>query len=289
MKKQITLPQGSKMKMLSKMALIAIISLTGVSAMNCTAIYGEGKEQIKLATGSPGELGLLEELAKAFNAKYDSSLCWIKAGSGESLKLLKEKQIDIAMVHAPKAEKEAIKEGWAANRTLIGSNEFYILGPKDDPAGIKNSKNAKEAYSKIAQNQALFYTRADNSGTHKKEMSIWKSANIEPNGKWYVKNQDFMLATLKKADATKGYFMSDSSTYKLAKNELKNLEILYSNDKVLINTYVAMTTENPSKLALLFVKFLSEKEGQDIITNYGKEKYKESLYENAAYAKQHFE
>ena len=72
MKKQITLPQESKMKMLSKMALVAIISLTGVSAMDYTAIYGEGKEQIKLATGSPGELGLLKELAKAFNAKYDS-------------------------------------------------------------------------------------------------------------------------------------------------------------------------------------------------------------------------
>ncbi|TNB64032.1 substrate-binding domain-containing protein [Campylobacter helveticus] len=277
------------MKMLSKMALVAIISLTGVSAMDCTAIYGEGKEQIKLATGSPGELGLLEELAKAFNAKYDSSLCWIKAGSGESLRLLKEKQIDIAMVHAPKAEKEAIKEGWAANRTLIGSNEFYILGPKDDPANIKNAKSAKEAYSKIAQKQALFYTRADNSGTHKKELSIWESANIKPSGAWYVANKDFMLATLKKADSTKGYFMSDSSTYKLAKNELKNLDILYSGDKVLINTYVAMTTEKPSKLALEFVKFLSSKEGQDIITNYGKEEYKENLYENAAYAKQYFE
>lgn len=86
------------------------------------------------------------------------------------------------MVYAPKAEKEAIKEGRAANRTLIGSNEFYILGPKEDPAKIKNARSAKEAYSKIAQNQALFYTRADNSDTHKKEMSIWKSANIEPNG-----------------------------------------------------------------------------------------------------------
>lgn len=276
-------------KLILKTILLGFLSLQGVYAMECSAIYGKGKEELKLATGSPGELGLLEALANAFDKKYPSKICWYKAGSGKTLEMLKNKEIDIALVHAPAAEKEAIKEGWAKNRTLIGSNEFYILGPKDDPAGIKNAKSAKEAYEKIAQKQALFYTRADDSGTHKKELSIWKSAGIEPKGAWYVANKDFMLATLKKADDTKGYFMSDSSTYKLAKKELKNLEPLFSKDKVLINTYVAMTKPNPSKLALEFVKFISSKEGQKIIADYGKDKYKESLYEDANYAKKYFD
>lgn len=276
-------------ELILKIILLGFLSLQGVYAMECSAIYGKGKKELKLATGSPGELGLLEALANAFDKKYSSKICWYKAGSGETLEMLKNKEIDIALVHAPVAEKEALKEGWAKNRTLIGSNEFYILGPKDDPAGIKNAKSAKEAYEKIAQKQALFYTRADDSGTHKKELSIWKSAGIEPKGAWYVANKDFMLATLKKADDTKGYFMSDSSTYKLAKKELKNLKLLFSKDKVLINTYVAMTKPDPSKLALEFVNFISSKEGQKIIADYGKDKYKESLYEDANYAKKYFD
>ncbi|WP_206603299.1 substrate-binding domain-containing protein [Campylobacter blaseri] len=157
---------------------------------DCTKIYGDGNEEIRLATGSPGELGLLEAIFNDFAKDKDVRLCWIKAGSGKSLELLKDKKIDIAMVHAPKAEKEAIMEDWAKNRTLIGSNEFYIVGDKKDPA---------EVYTNIAEKKVLFYIRADDSGTHKKELSIWEKAGIEPKGDWYVANKDFMLATLKKS------------------------------------------------------------------------------------------
>lgn len=261
---------------------------TSLLANSCTEIYGAGNTQIRLATGSPGELGLVKAIAEEFSARNDVQICWIKAGSGKTLELLKGGEIDIAMVHAPKAEKQAIKEGWARNRTLIGSNEFYIIGDKSDPAGIREAKSAVEAYTKIAQSKALFYTRADNSGTHKKELAIWKMAGIEPNGEWYVANKDFMLATLKKADETKGYFMTDSSTYKTAKNELKNSEILFRGDKILVNTYVAMSRAKPRKIDAAFIAFLASKQGQNLIENYGKE-HGEALYEGAAYAKQFFE
>lgn len=255
----------------------------------CTKVYGDGKDEIKLATGSPGELGLLEAIFNDFAKDKDIKLCWIKAGSGKSLQLLKDKKINIAMVHAPKAEKEAIKDGWAKNRTLIGSNEFYIVGDRADSAGIKDAKDVAEAYIKIANKKALFYTRADNSGTHKKELSIWKKAGIEPKGEWYIANKDFMLATLKKADATKGYFMSDSSTYKVAKKELKNVVPLFKGDKMLINTYVAMTSDNPRDIDVEFVKYLASQAGQKVITTYGEKEYGEALYEGASYAKQFFE
>ena len=88
------------------------------------AVYGDGSARFTLATGSPGELGLLAELAKAFNQKHGTALCWKKAGSGKSLKLLQAKKVDIVMVHAPAAEKKAVQDGWAIKRTLIGSNEF---------------------------------------------------------------------------------------------------------------------------------------------------------------------
>lgn len=94
-----------------------------------------------------------------------------------------------------------------------GSNEFFIVGPKNDPAGITDAKTAADAYAKIAEKKAPFLSRGDNSGTNKKERRIWKATGIEPAGDWYVVTKDFMLATLIKADQIDGYFMTDSSTW----------------------------------------------------------------------------
>ena len=121
-------------KRMFKVFLLTVMLLSLVTAAmaadDCEALYGKGDNTFTLATGSPGELGLLEVMAEAFNKVNNTSLCWKKAGSGASLKLLKQKQVDMVMVHAPAAEKEAVKEGWATKRHLIGSNEFYIVGPK---------------------------------------------------------------------------------------------------------------------------------------------------------------
>ena len=117
----------------------------------CTESYGSGPNGFSLATGSPGELGLLKALGDAFAKKEKTTLCWVKAGTGESMQLLKDKKVDMIMVHAPAAEKKAVADGWAIKRELIGSNEFYIVGPPNDPAGIKNAKTAAEAYALIAK------------------------------------------------------------------------------------------------------------------------------------------
>ena len=272
----------------SKVALASLLTCTLSFAVDCTEHYGKGSQELKLATGSPGELGLVKVLAEDFATKNDVSICWIKAGSGESLSLLKNKEVDMIMVHAPKAEKEALKDGWASDRSLIGSNEFYITGPKKDPALIKDSTSVKEAYSRIAARQALFYTRADNSGTHKKELSIWKMANIEPKGEWYTVNKDFMLATLKKADTTGAYFMTDSSTWVAAKKELKNQRILFRGDLVLINTYNALKQnglDTPNqKMSAKYIEYVAKGEGQKIIGTFGAKLYGEAIYNDAAYA-----
>lgn len=199
------------------MVLLFVVALAGVTQaeIKCAETYGAGPEKFSLATGSPGELGLLKKLAEAFNSDNKYSLCWVKAGSGVSLKLLKEKQVDMIMVHAPAAEKKAVEDGWATKRTLIGSNEFFVVGSSSDTAKIADAKSASEAFSKIAGSESLFFSRGDNSGTHKKEMDAWKNAGIEPSGDWYKVTKDFMMATLKKANDEKGYFMTDSSTWVL--------------------------------------------------------------------------
>jgi tungstate transport system substrate-binding protein len=272
--------------------MMMLVAMGGSSwAADCKATYGASEVTFKLATGSPGELGMLEKLADAFNAQHGTAMCWVKAGSGKSLNLLKEQQVDVVMVHAPAAEKQAVADGWAIKRTLIGSNEFYIVGPKNDPAGIAEAATAAEAYARIAQAKAPFLSRGDNSGTHKKEMAIWKKAGIDPGSDWYMITKDFMMATLKKANDVNGYFMTDSSTWVAGKKALANLTILFKGDPFLINTYHALCQpEGRGKypgIAAKFIDFVGSEQGQRIIRDYGKDLYGEAMYNDAEYASQY--
>lgn len=282
----------TRMTILTAVMTALLMTLSPAFAQSpCKATYGNTADTFRLATGSPGELGLLEELAAAFNAENHTTLCWVKAGSGKSLKLLKAKEVDVIMVHAPAAEKQAVADGWAINRTLIGSNEFYIVGPKNDPAGIAGATSAADAYARIAKAGAPFLSRGDNSGTNKKELRIWKTAGIRPAGDWYHITRDFMMATLKKANKINGYFMTDSSTWVAGKKDLENLAVLFRGDPVLINTYHGLcqpdgaTPAQPA--AAKFIDFLNSTRGQAIIRDYGKSLYGEAMYNDAAYAKKY--
>lgn len=252
--------------------------------------YGNGANAFSLATGSPGELGLLRVLGETFAAKEDARLDWIKRGSGASLRLLREKQVDMIMVHAPEAEKQAVAEGWAVQRTLIGSNEFFIVGPKSDPANIASAESAADAYKRIAEAQAKFFSRGDNSGTHQKELSVWKMAGLEPSGPWYIVTKDFMTATLLRANNEQGYFMTDSSTWVAEKANVPDLVVLFSGDKYLVNTYHALRqpdgATSGSETASKFIDFVASEEGQHIMRTYGQDRYDGALYNDAEYASQ---
>lgn len=280
----------SALSFVSLLVFLLLTSLPGLAQPTVKATYGQGANVFALATGSPGELGLLEQLANAFTPQTDSTLQWVKAGSGKSLDLLKNKHVDMVMVHAPTAEKKAVAEGWAIKRTLIGSNEFYIVGPTDDPAGIAAATSATNAYARIAKVKAKFFSRGDNSGTHKKEMAIWNMAGIKPAGDWYIVTKDFMMATLKRADREQGYFMTDSSTWIAARKDLNNLKVLFKGDKFIVNTYHALCQPEAATpgaaMAAQFIDFVASEEGQQIIRDYGKKEYGEGLYNDAVYASQ---
>jgi len=254
-------------------------------------VYGDGPHVFFLATGSPGVLGLVRALAEVFNARAGTTLQWMKAGSGESLKALKERRVDMIMVHAPSAEKKAVEEGWAVKRTLIGSNEFFIVGPPEDAAGISEAKSVEDAYKRIATAKTKFFSRGDNSGTHKKEMDVWQKTGITPSGDWYIVTGDFMTATLKRANDQKGYFMTDSSTWVAENKNFPNLKVLFKGDKFLVNTYHALgqpeSATPGAALAAKFIDFTASDEGQRIIRDYGKEKHGEGIYNDASYAKQY--
>jgi len=272
--------------------LMAATSTTTLCAQEkAAATYGNGSNIFSLATASPGELGLIKALADIFAAQKGTTLRWVKAGSGESLDLLKAKKVDMIMVHAPATEKKALAEGWAAQHTLIGSNEFFIVGPADDPAGIATAKGVAEAYARIATKKAKFFSRGDNSGTHKKELDIWKRAGISPAGDWYVVTKDFMIATLRRANAERGYFMTDSSTWVAERKNMPNLKILFRGDRFIVNTYHALRQPDGATAgapwAARFIDFVASREGQRIISEFGVREYGEGLYNDAAYAKQY--
>lgn len=261
-----------------------------VLAADGETLYGGGTQRFSLATGSPGELGLLQRLAEEFARGHDAQMVWIKAGTGQSLKLLKEKKVDMAMVHAPAQVDQAIKDGWASGKTLIGSNEFYIVGPKSDPARIAAAGNAVDAYKRIVKANARFVSRGDNSGTHQKEMQIWDKTGIAPTGTWYIVTKDFMTASLKRANAEGAYFMSDSSTWIMEKGVAPDLVILFRGDKALINTYHAIVASAGATrgrdIAEKFVAFVASPAGQKIIAEYGRDRFGEAVYNDAAYARQ---
>ena len=255
------------------------------------AIYGSGYYQFSLATGSPGELGLLKVLAETFSKSANARMSWVKVGSGKSLELLRAKKVDMILVHAPVAEKLAVQEGWAIKRTLIGSNEFFLVGPPQDPANLAGAKDVLEAYRRIAAAKARFFSRGDNSGTHKKEMELWTKAAVQPWGGWYVITKDFMGPTLQRANREEGYFMVDSSTWVAEKKDLPDLKVLFKGDKLLINTYHALCQPAEvtpgAALAARFIDFVASPEGQQIIRDYGRDRFGEALYNDAAYARQY--
>lgn len=273
------------------LVITAAASMTTISvaqAAPCKAVYGKGDTTFRLATGSPGELGLLKALADEFNTQHNSRMCWVKAGSGKSLKLLKAGKVDMVMVHAPGPEKKAVEAGWADQRTLIGSNEFYLVGPKNDPANVRKADSVAQAYGQISAAGADFFSRGDNSGTHKKEMRIWGKADVEPGGDWYHVTKEFMRATLRQANSQPGYFMTDSSTWVAEQSSLGNLKVLFKGDPILINTYHALRSVDLSRkegrLSEAFIDFVASEKGQKIIKTFGKAEFGSAMYNNARYA-----
>lgn len=256
-----------------------------------TESYGSGANAFSAATGSPGDLGLLRELGLAFAGNEDARLDWMKAGSGQALDALRAGRVDMVMVHAPAAEKQAVAEGWAVGRTLIGSNEFFVVGPPADPAGIATAGNAAEAYGRIAAARARFISRGDDSGTHRKELSLWAAAGVRPGGDWYVAARSFMNDVLARAEAEGGYTMADSSVWAAAKRSLPGLAVLFRGDRRLVNTYHALAqpvgATPGAAMAARFIAFAASEHGQRLVREYGKKTVGAALYDDAAYAGQY--
>lgn len=232
-------------------------------------------QTLKLATTtSTCDTGLLNGLNRAFFEKYKVEVQVACMGTGASIKTGEQGGADVVMVHAPALEEASVAKGFYVNRHYLMYNDFVIIGPESDPANIKGVKSATEAFKKIATTKAPFFSRGDKSGTHVKELELWKAAEIEPKGEWYKSVGKGMAATITMATAQNGYTLSDRGTY-LAVKRNTQLKILVEGDPKLFNPYHVMAV-NPEKhpnvkyeLAMQYISFLTSPQAQKIISNYG--------------------
>lgn len=235
---------------------------------------GFAQERLKLATTTSTEnTGLLKVLLPPFEGKNNCKVDVIAVGTGQSLKLAEQGDVDVVLVHAPELEEKFITDGYGINRQYVMYNDFIIVGPPEDPAKIKGLKVAKEAFEKIASAQASFVSRGDKSGTHTKELAIWKAAGINPKGNWYIESGKGMGEVLNMANEKKGYTLSDRGTYLAYRRKTSSI-ILCEGDPLLGNHYHIIAV-NPAKfphvkkvLAIKLIEWITSKEGQEIIRDF---------------------
>jgi tungstate transport system substrate-binding protein len=242
-------------------------------------------QDLRLATTtSTCDTGLLDILNKKFEQENNIKISTICEGTGKAIATGELGAADVVMVHAVQAELKAVANGSFINRSYMMYDYFVIIGPENDPAGIRNASSATDAFNKIAAKQSPFISRGDDSGTHTMEKSIWKAANITPAGTWYLSVGKGMGDTIITANTKEGYTLSDRGTYLAMKDKI-NLRILFESDrKYLFNPYHVMAV-NPAKfpnvkydLAMKYIDYVTSPWGQDIIRNYGKDKYAEALF-----------
>jgi tungstate transport system substrate-binding protein len=254
---------------LVSVALLMALALPGVAA----------PQYLMMATTtSTDNTGLLNVLAPAFEKATGIELRWTAVGTGKALELGKNCDVDILLVHAPNKEKKFVEDGYGVNRREVMYNDFVIIGPPSDPANIKGL-DVISALKKIRSHEALFVSRGDNSGTHTKELKLWKEAGI--NGldkeKWYIQTGQGMLNTINIATERDGYTLTDRGTfikYEANHKGTPPLVILVEGDKLLLNQYSVIAV-NPKRcpkvkydLALKFIDWITSQEGQKVIGDF---------------------
>lgn len=231
-------------------------------------------EYLKISTTTSTEnSGLMAVLHPVFEQKYNAKVNVIAVGTGKALKIGSHGDVDVVFVHAPDAELSYVESGHFIDRQAVMHNDFVLIGPRSDPAGIADAVSAIDALSKLFIAKSRFISRGDDSGTHKKELALWQQADLSPSGRWYIQAGQGMGAVLKMADEMSAYTLSDRGTV-IAFEDKIDLVLLYQGDESLFNPYHVMAV-NPEKhahvnygLAMKYIDFVISEEGQRLIKDF---------------------
>lgn len=247
----------------------ALVWAMGFAALGARA---EAQESVlRLATTtSTYESGLLDRILPPFEARQGTSVHVISVGTGKALEIARSGDVDIILVHARAAEDRFVSEGYGVNRRDVMYNDFLILGPQADPAGIGGMSDAARALGKVMAGEEAFVSRGDDSGTHKKERSLWEASGSSPEGAWYFEAGQGMSATLRMADEKDAYVMVDRATYLFHSGELR-LRKMVEGDTLLLNPYgiIAVSPYRHAHVqyeqAMALIGWVTSPECQDLI------------------------
>lgn len=257
-----------------------VAAMAGCLNSNNTADEGSiaGEELALATTTSTYDTGLLDEINAAFQERFGTPVAANAQGTGQAIESARNGNADVILVHARSQEDEFMRDGYGVNRRDLMFNDFVVVGPSDDPAGVGDTEQATAAFEAIADAQATFASRGDDSGTHTKEQVIWAEAGREPGGEWYQMTGSGMGDTLTIADESSAYTLADRGTF-LSMQDNIDLEILLQGPieggpELLANPYGIMAV-NPEihdtvnyQLAIAYIGFVTSPEGQELIENY---------------------
>lgn len=267
--------------------LVLASILTGSALFVFRSRGQEGRDIVILATTtSVQDSGLLDVLVPLFEERTGYLVKPVAVGTGAALAMAERGEADVVLVHAPDAEREFMAQGYGSERLLVMHNDFVIVGPPDDPAGIRGLRSAVDALRKIASVQAIWISRDDGSGTDQLEKRLWREAGLSPKGApWYITSGQGMGATLTLADQKRGYTLSDRGTF-LAYRGRVELDVLVEGDPMLLNLYHVITV-NPARFperqinvegGRAFAQFLLSPEAQRVIAEFGREQFGQPLF-----------
>lgn len=255
----------------------AIVALC-MGLVLATPAGAQEKVLLMATTTSTEDTGLLPVIGSEFKKASGIDLRWTSTGTGKALKLGEDCNVDVLMVHAPDAEKKFVEAGFGQNRREIMYNDFIIIGPSGDPAGIKG-KSVKDALQAIQAKKAVFVSRGDKSGTHMMELDLWKAGGgaVPEKEAWYAQAGQGMMATITIAAEKNGYTLADRGTYIKYESNMKGnppLKILVEGDRLLFNQYSVIAV-NPAKcskakldLATQFSDWIAGPQGQKVIRDF---------------------
>lgn len=255
---------------------IAFLVMTLLAA--CSPGPASGEIIVLASTTSTQDSGLLDALTAAFeNGHPGLRVKVVAVGSGEALDLGRRGDADVLLVHSPQDEAKFMAQGHGLSRTTIMRNDFVVAGPRDDPASVRGSTGAAAAFRRIAASRAPFISRGDESGTHRRELSLWDEAGIAPGGDWYYEAGAGMAETLVIAAEKSAYVLSDTATLRATRS---TLETPFSGDKTLVNLYSVIPVASArSKAAGTLARWLVSPESLAVIGSFGKDRFGISLFE----------
>ena len=280
------------MKKITALLLSGVLALSALAgcapktdAGDAAVVTPENPELILATTTSTQDSGLLDFLLPIFTEDTGYTVKTIAVGTGKAMQMGRDGEADVLLVHAKSDELKFVEEGDGTERHDVMYNDFILVGPKEDALNLKEQfgNDIAGGLKAISDNMATFVSRGDDSGTHKKELAIWKSADIEPVGDWYLSAGSGMADVLKIADEKQAYTITDRATYLSMQSDL-DLEILIEGDENLFNQYGVIPV-NPEKSetinnegAVAFMDWILSEKGQNLIKEFGVEEYGQPLF-----------